>query len=468
MMEKNLILFYVALMLVLLYAQSATGQKNSKKNELLAKYVELQHKRIGFSGTVLVANDNEIISWQSVGNASIQLNVPFAKDSKFNIASITKTFTGLLIALAQKEGKLHYNDALASFFPELTNEKWKNITVLHLVSHASGIPHWSGITDYWSIKSRLSLNKDEALREIFKMKLLFEPGTQSSYSSPAYFLLGAILEKTYKKTYKELLHKKILDPLQLNETGVLDESSIIPGMVSGYHLASDDSLIAAPYRNASLMTGGGNMFASASNLLQWCRSFLVGSMWDAEIVKELFTPSIAKQTRLKANSIYNMGWQIREELNGRPTACHTGGGTYGFSSKIAIYPNEKLYVIILSNVSFMPMDDVLWRDIEMILFDKPFELPKQLAELVSLEVQKMEKYVGLYSAGGMELNVFIHGNKLYVKLGGNPPLEIYAKNENEFFSKKIDVKFNFSLDDAGRVKGLQSENRGRTDSFSKK
>jgi hypothetical protein len=239
-------------------------------------------------------------------------------------------------------------------------------------------------------------------------------------------------------------------------------------MVSGYHLASDDSLIAAPYRNASLMTGGGNMFASASNLLQWCRSFLVGSMWDAEIVKELFTPSIAKQTRLKANSIYNMGWQIREELNGRPTACHTGGGTYGFSSKIAIYPNEKLYVIILSNVSFMPMDDVLWRDIEMILFDKPFELPKQLPELVSLEVQKMEKYVGLYSAGGMELNVFIHGNKLYVKLGGNPPLEIYAKNENEFFSKKIDVKFNFSLDDAGRVKGLQSENRGRTDSFSKK
>jgi CubicO group peptidase (beta-lactamase class C family) len=254
-------------MLQMLYAGKAISQSAAGMNPMLEKYMKVQHERINFSGTVLVANQKDVLFMQSIGAASHELNVPIQKDSKFKIASATKAFTGLLIALSNKEGKLRFEDKLQVFFPELKDEKWKQITVRQLVAHTSGIPHWNGISDYWNIKSKLSLNKEQVLNEIFKMHLLFEPGTKAEYSSLAYYLLATILEKVYGKSYNQLLQEKILEPLQLRETGACDQSGIIPKLVSGYHLIIDDSLIVAPYRDVSALTGGGNMYSTATDLL---------------------------------------------------------------------------------------------------------------------------------------------------------------------------------------------------------
>jgi CubicO group peptidase (beta-lactamase class C family) len=193
----------------------------------------------------------------------------------------------------------------------------------------------------------------------------------------------------------------------------------------------------------------------------------LGSTWDDVIKKAVFTPFSDKMSH-KDGTLYSMGWYIREKSDQHSKTYHIGGGTFGFSNKVAIYPDEQLYIIILSNISFLPIDDVLWKDIEKIVLGKPFELPNKFSEQIMLSPEVLKSFEGLYaSENGIELKVFIHQSSIYVKLGRNPPLEVYAKGENEFFAKKIDVQFNFVRDEKGKITGLRTEGRGRTDYFLK-
>ncbi len=447
---------------------SLIGQNRSQIDETLSKYLHIQNKRIGFSGTVLVADDDGIISHQTIGLASRELEVPFSIDSRFKIASITKSFTGLLITLAEKEGKLRLENNLGTYFPKLKDETWKQITIKQLLSHTSGVPHWSGFDEYWTIKSWLPLTQEQVLDEIFNMELLFEPGTNASYSSPAYYLLAIILEKVYAANYKHILEGKILTPLQLKHTNAFDGLSIIPGMSSGYHLISDDSLIAAPPRNMATMKGGGHLYATATDLNTWCRSFLSNDIWKDSIHYTTFNPITNFKMQHKKGAFYARGWYISEKNSSGSAAYHVGGGTFGFSSKAVIYPSHKISMVILSNVSFLPMDDVLWKDIEKIVFEKPFELPKEYPAILNLTSHELKKFSGIYkSKNGLNLEIIFHRDKLFTKLGRNPPFEIYPQSQNTFFSKKIEIEFTFTTNDGGGVTGLATNGMGRIDHFEK-
>ena len=131
---------------------SLVGTGQSKK---LHNYLELQHQRIGFNGTVLISKNNKVLHRVNVGKASQELDVPFSQHALFKVASISKQFTALLVALAAEEGRLHLNDSLAMYFPLIKNPQWRRISLHQLLSHTSGIPHNEGIKDYWLLKSRL-------------------------------------------------------------------------------------------------------------------------------------------------------------------------------------------------------------------------------------------------------------------------------------------------------------------------
>ena len=111
---------------------------------------------------------------------------------------------------------------------------------------------------------------------------------------------------------------------------------------------------------------------------------------------------------------------------------------------------------------------MIWKDVEKIVFGKAFEFPKEYVEPVRLSIEELEKFTGIYTTNtSIKLNIFIHGDKLFAKLGRNPPFEIYAKNQSEFFSKKTDLQFIFILNENGMVTALKTQGRGRVDRFEK-
>jgi CubicO group peptidase (beta-lactamase class C family) len=453
--------FKILPLLLFISFYSAAQVNTSKLNQ----YIALQNKRIGFSGVVLISKNNKVIYEQAIGKSSVELDIPLTANSKFKIASISKSFTAMLVMLALKDGKLKLSDSLAMYFPDLKGNDWRKITIDQLLSHRSGIPHDEGIVDYWLVKSLLALNNQQALTEIFKMQLLFKPGTDAKYSSPGYFLLAAILEKLYNKSFADILKEKITQPLKMDNTGIYNVRKIIPGISSSYHLLGD-SLIVAPFRDFSLMKGSGDMYATAGDMNKWLNSFS-GDIWGVGTVKQSFTSHSGKAMHSNDDT-YGYGWFIRPASQQLKTACYHGGGTYGCSAIAVWYPDEKLSIVVLSNVSAQPVNEI-WADIEKIIFNEPFELP-QLKETIKLTPDQLQKYQGLYISepAGMELQLIASNQQLFAKMGGSPAFEIFPESALSFYGKKMNIKFVFKTNQQGIITSLQADGRGQVITFNKK
>ncbi len=468
MIPLKVIIEHLLILLSIWIIHPTFGQDRAQMDRNLAKYLDIQSKRIQFNGVVLVTGPDGTLSEHAIGLASRELQVPMSADAKFKVASITKSFTGLLLTMAEREQRLSLDDQLQRYFPDLPNDAWNRITIGQLLSHTSGIPHWSGYADYWTTKAWLPLRQKDVLKDIFQMKLLFEPGTKVNYSSPAYYLLATILEQVYQKSYRHILTEKVLSRLDLKQTTTYDGATITPKLAVGYHLVSDDSLIVAPPRSMSAMTGGGNLVSNAQELTRWSRSFLQNHIWQEFILKTTFTPVTKLQMPNKDNARYGRGWYLHPATGARPESYQTSGGTFGFSSKLMIYPKEQISIVILSNLSFLPMD-AIGKDIEQIVFERPFEFPKLLTQTSELSLQQLQSLSGLYFAeNGMKLQTILHNNKLYAKLGPNPPFEIHPQSEDRFFSQKVEVEFGFKRNAAGQVIGLEATRKGTTHYFAKK
>ncbi|GEP97130.1 serine hydrolase domain-containing protein [Chitinophaga cymbidii] len=415
------------------------------QQDRLERYLQIQHERLGFSGVLTAYQNGQPLYRVKTGQASRELNVPLTFDARFRVASISKQFTALLTVLAMEEKKLRPADSLALFFPTLQHAQWRRITVEQLLSHTSGIPHNEGIADYWTIKSRLPLTKEQALREIFQMKL--RPDTL--YSSPGYFLLACILEKTYGKDYPALLQEKVLQPLHMQHTGVFTHTQIIPSLVSGYHLLRD-SLIPAPYRDPSLMKGSGDLYSTAEDLQIWNNSLLNDGQWSTNIRQQLFT------VHNRALS-YGYGWYLRPEQG----KYWHGGGTFGCSAISAVYEKEKLSIVLLGNVSVLPVNEML-ADIEKIVSGQPFDMPAPHPPVIHLGDEQLKAFTGIYVAEGQELRILQQGHQLYAKMGNHPPFEIYPASEREFYGRKVNVRLIF------KDGGLEAALRGQIHRFSKR
>jgi CubicO group peptidase (beta-lactamase class C family) len=420
------------------------------QSDTLEKYLNIQHQRIGFNGTVLVTQNGKELCRVNVGKASNELGVPINDASVFKIASITKQFTAALIALAIEEKKVSLNDSLSKFFPELRKSGWRRINVHQLLTHTSGIPHNEGIKDYWTLKSFLTIEKEKALEEIFSMNLLFDPGKGFNYSSPGYFILSCIIESVYKLPFELILERKILKPLGLSHTGIYKTGKVIPSMVSPYHLISD-SLIISPFRNFSLMKGSGDMYSTADALAKWNYSFYADSFWSRGLQKLLFTKHSSKTPH------YGYGWYIRDN---KRTVYYHGGGNFGCSALAAWYPDEAVSIVILSNVSVLPVNEI-WSDVEKIIFNEPFQMPV-IIRTFQLGKKELEALAGKYIHDDQELNIILANDRLYARLGHGMPFEIYAETHLTFYARKVAARFNFEIANSGNVKGVRTEVRNQT------
>lgn len=448
-------LYIIALLLGL----SSTANSQTKDFADIGKletYLNAIHLKKGFNGEILVAKGKNILFQQTVGLASYENNLELKKSAKYRIASITKTFTGTLIAIAQEEGKLNVQDKAISYINGLST-KFKNITIEQLLSHTSGLPHNEGIKDYWQTKSKLQMIPKQVITEINALDLLFDSGSQMHYSSLGYYLLASIIENIYKNNFEIILKEKILNKLQMTETGNIDNLKIIPEMASGYHLITDDSLVVAPYRNYSMLKGAGDMYSTTTDLLKWNNSFFLNTLLSEKSKANIFM----QQTKKNSES-YGYGWYMGSDITKKQ---YHGGGTWGYSTYNSMYPDKQISIIILSNISTLPISAIA-SDVEKIVFGQPFQMPS--IEKVSKKSVNLEIYSGSFISETSKMVLIIKQveNNLYAKLGNNPPFEIYPKGNHQFFGKKIEIEITFQIHN-DLVSGLNAERMGKTFNFIK-
>lgn len=434
--------------ILLLTALSVTGLSAQTRLEKdLNTYLDVIAIKKSFSGEVLVAKGDQVIFRKALGHTTLDNLGLLTAAETYRIASVTKTFTGTLVAMAEEQGFLNYHDSIGKYIPELAKPA-AGLTIHQLLTHTSGLPHNEGIENYWTEKSKKEMSVDQVISEINKLKPLFEPGAEMKYSSPGYYLLGVLIEQVYEKTYQQVLQNKILQPLSMVGSGADEPDKL----VNSFHLLQEKRL-PAPYRNYSMLKGAGDIYSTADDLFKWGRSFFSGGLLRENGLKTVLNPQLP----------YAYGWFVDVE---GPLRFYHGGGTWGFSTYLAIYPEDEISIIVLSNVSSLPMK-AIGVDIEKMVYDMPFEMPI-VQEAIAIKEDVLDRYSGTYlsETSEMRLEVKRRGEALFAQIGGSPAFQIYPKGDHVFFGKKVEVEFTFQSD-GKQIGGVAAERMGRTFTFKK-
>ena len=318
----------------------------------------------GFSGTILVARDGKPIVSKGYGMANIELNVPNTPEKIFRLGSITKQFTGMAIAMLQERGKLSVSDPMCNYFTDCP-EIWKPITIKHLLNHTSGITNYTAFPDF--AKTTVMPVTTAAMADrLKKEKLEFVPGEKMSYSNSGYFLLGNIIEKVSGKSYEDFLQENIFTPLGMKQSGYDDPLRMIPNRAAGYQKQAG-KVINASYMDMSVPYAAGSLYSTTGDLLIWDQALYTEKLVTKKTLDEIFTP-------WKGDAGYGFGWNIGKRFDRRQISH--GGGIYGFATQIARFPDDRVTVIVLSNIQSAPAGNIA-NNLAAIVFGAAYEIPKE-------------------------------------------------------------------------------------------
>ncbi len=443
-----------ALSLCLFFTLFVSGQNSVKllptNDQITAKVDEYMKAALqvdGFSGTVLIARDGKPIVSRGYGMANTELNVANTPETVFRLGSVTKQFTSMSIMMLQERGKLNVSDPICKYFADCP-DSWKPITVRNLLTHTSGITNYTGFADF--AKTTIMPITTAAMADRLKREPLeFTPGEKYAYSNSGYYLLGAIIEKTSGKLYADFLQENIFTPLGMKQTGYDDPLRIIMNRAAGYQKQAG-KVINASYMDMSVPYAAGSLYSTTGDLLIWDQALYTEKLVTRKSLAEIFAP-------WKGDSGYGYGWNIGKQFEHRQISH--GGGIYGFATQIARYPDDRVTVIVLSNIQGAPVG-IIANNLSAIAFGGAYEIPKERKE-ISLDAKVLEKYVGEYQIGtNIMVAITLESGKLMGQLGGQGKFLILPESETEFYSKDVNAQIIFIRDAAGIVTGFTLKQGG--------
>jgi CubicO group peptidase (beta-lactamase class C family) len=441
---RRLALGLASLCLILLLcsaqAQSGTMPPDTKPDtkrmeQIIQDAVTSQH----FMGTVLVERDGKAILDKGYGSADLEWNIPNAPDTRFRLGSITKQFTAAGILLLEERGKLKVEDPISKYLPG-EPAAWKNITFFHLLTHTSGIPSFTSFADYNDLQSRPVTSEQLVVR--FRDKPLeFQPGEKWSYSNSGYALLGYLLEKISGQKYCDFLKQNIFTPLAMHDSGCDRNSVILPRRASGY-TPGPNGLENAGYIDMTVPFSAGELYSTTGDLLRWQLGLFGGKLLNPVSLKKMTTP-------FKDN--YGFGLEI-QTIQGHERISH-GGGINGFNTFEAWYPQEKLSIIVLSNVNGNAPDEISGH-LASVMLGEPVVLGSERKDM-PVPTSALSRYIGVYQlAPNFSITISLSGDHLVAQATNQPAAPIFASTRTRFFYRVVDAEIEFFSDPSGKVDHL--------------
>jgi len=363
---------------------SGTQPDVSKSLEArIAAYVESYVRTNNFSGVILITRGEQALFRKGYGDAVREFDVPVTPETKFQVASVSKSFTAAAILLLEQQGKLRTSDPLDRYLPGYPNGG--RLTLHHLLAHTSGIPNVNSLPDY-DDKSRFPQRLTEIISWFKDRPLEFEPGARYSYSNSNYNLLADVIEKVSGKSYGEFMEEAVFRPLGMTDTAHHgDAKAVIPRLAAGYAPAGGDAVERAPFLDWSIKTGNGSLYATADDLARWDRA-----LYGDALLKE------ASRRKIFAEHTEGVGygWFVRK---GKHPSLGSSGRAPGFSASIERFTNDKVCVIVLSNL-YSSLAQSMAGDIAAIVFGEDRQ-PLIPATPVALAEAELVRYLGRYQFG---------------------------------------------------------------------
>lgn len=315
----------------------------------------------GFNGALLIAHKGEIVYKKGIGLANREWKIPNTTHTKFQIASLTKSFTAVLVMQLVAENKLSLTKPITHYLPNLITQDNHKITIHQLLTHSSGIAR----------SATINVNKNEAYPAL---PLQFTPGTDFLYSNAGYTLLGHIIEKVSNKTFAELLKENICTPLNMHNTGYFKPQDVISEMSAGYYKSWGQYFNAN--KDAKAYTAGG-IYSTVEDIYTFNNALATGQLLPKKITNLIFKKHIADPAY---NGHYGYGQELITKSIGNTTATTEtighSGSISGYCALFTRIPASNTSIILLSNTQRAYLNTIT-KAVMGILLDKPYDFPKK-------------------------------------------------------------------------------------------
>ena len=298
---------------------------------------------------LLVARDGQIVRAQGYGFSNLELEVPVKPETVFQSGSIGKQFTATAAMMLVEEGKVGLDDPLTRYFPDAP-AAWSQVTVRNLLSHTGGFGDYPDNFDF-----RRDSTEDELLKMVEAIPLASPPGTKYAYSNLGFLTLGILIHRASGQFYGDFLEQRVFQPLGMTSTRIISEADIVPNRAAGYRWANGgwkNQEWVSPTLNT---TADGALYFSILDLARWDAALYTEKLLPRSALEQMWT--VAKYKDGTPNSgHYGFGWFIHT-VNGHHLIEHAGQWQ-GFNTNISRYLDDKLTVVVLTNLDHCGPNEV--------------------------------------------------------------------------------------------------------------
>lgn len=332
-----------------------------KKNEdpFIAEYIQNLHKKYGFNGNAIVAKKGKIIFQGSFGWANYLMRDSLKIESEFEIASITKTFTGVAIMQLVESGKLSLDDDVRKFYPDFP---YDGITVRLLLPHRSGMMNYVYFVDDIWRKEKRNMRKGITNNDVMNLIAERKPTPYTSpdktfhYNNSNYMVLGAIIEKVTGVSYAEYVMENIFKPAGMKNTHVYSTAVYekIPVDVVGHDRTWRYS-VAQNFLDGPV--GDKGIYSTIHDLILYDHALKNGRLLEPHSLDTMYTGRNKPQN---GHFNYGYGWRVFDGNKGEKVVYHTGWW-HGFRNIYVRDLNNDIVIAFLGNLtngSLLHLDDL--------------------------------------------------------------------------------------------------------------
>lgn len=301
----------------------------------------------GLSGAVLVTRDGSAVLRAAGGTADAERHVACTPTTRFQIASVSKQFTAAAVMLLVEEGRARLDQPLAGVLANCP-ARWQDITLHQLLTHTSGLGHWSDVDHVMTGAP----SQQDVLDALAEQPLHDVPGTSFLYSSPAYALLGHLVTQLSGQSHPAFLRERIFVPLGMTATTTGEDPS--SGWARGYR--AGERVDVSMYTR---LTGAGDMWSTVDDLARWTEAFAADRVVSAASRELMCAPHVPRGTGdgPVRHEAYGYGL-FTGDIAGEAAFFHPGDNP-GYRSLLAWLPARRTTVAVLTNDESAPFDDVV-------------------------------------------------------------------------------------------------------------
>jgi len=447
-------------MMIGMAVAGAQEPSETEIRQILTQRVDEFHQSVGIVVGMIGPNGRKVVSYGALEKGdSRTLN----GDTVFEIGSVTKVFTSLLLSDMVQRGEVSLADPVAKYLPagvKMPQRNDRQITLEDLATHTSGLPRLPS-----NLKPKDAANPyaDYTVAQMYEFlssyELTRDIGSQYEYSNLGGGLLGHVLALRAGQDYESLVRSRITGPLGMKDTAI----ALSPGMKARLAVGHDAQMHAVANWDLPTLAGAGALRSTANDMLK----FVAASLG---YVKTPLAPAMAAMLNVRKPSgnpglEIALAWHILSAKGDDGMIVWHNGGTGGYRSFIAYAPKTRAGVVVLSNAETNAgVDDIgvhLLRPTTPLLDASAFRPPKEHKE-ITVDPKLFDKYAGRYElAPNFILTVTREGDHLFAQATGQPKFELFAESEKEYFLKVVDAQISFEVNASGVANQLILHQMGR-------